>query len=304
MCDRIAKNCQNTRIITFYFYLCILGKWWGPRHKQPVIAMHGWQDNAGTFDRLCPLLPADIPILCIDLPGHGKSSHYPQGMHYFVFWDGITLIRRLARDNSWTNIILMGHSLGGALSFMYSACFPDDVKKIISIDIAGPTVRNYDKTADMTGSCIDKFLHYEHLPESKLPCYDYDDMVDTAFDAYAGSLTRESVEILMKRGMTPVTGSNKNGYHYSRDLRLKVSLLGMFSTEQVLSYARRIKCEMLNIRGDPGMKFENPDLYKQVIETVRDSSSRVEYHEVPGTHHLHLNTPERISEIISDFLET
>lgn len=249
-------------------------------------------------------MPNDIPILCIDLPGHGKSSHYPQGMQYFVFWDGITLIRRLVKDKDWTNIILMGHSLGGALSFMYAACFPNDVKKIISIDIAGPTVRNYDKTAEMTGSCIDKFLHYENLPESKLPCYEYDDMVDTAFDAYAGSLTRESVEILMKRGMTSVSGKNKNGYHYSRDLRLKVSLLGMFSTEQVLSYARQIKCEMLNIRGDPGMKFENPDLYKQVIEVVRETSCRVEYHEVPGTHHLHLNTPERISGIISNFLIT
>lgn len=49
------------------------GKWWGPRTKQPILALHGWQDNAGTFDTLAPLLPHHIPLFCIDLPGHGAS---------------------------------------------------------------------------------------------------------------------------------------------------------------------------------------------------------------------------------------
>lgn len=42
----------------------IAGKWYGDRSQQPVLALHGWQDNAGTFDRLVPLLPHSIPILC------------------------------------------------------------------------------------------------------------------------------------------------------------------------------------------------------------------------------------------------
>lgn len=58
-------------------YVLILAKWWGPRDKQPIIAIHGWQDNAGTFDPLIELLPKELSILCIDLPGHGRSSHIP-----------------------------------------------------------------------------------------------------------------------------------------------------------------------------------------------------------------------------------
>lgn len=66
-------------LFNFIFYLFIhLGKWWGPRDKQPIIAIHGWQDNAGTFDPLIELLPKDLSILCIDLPGHGLSSHIPK----------------------------------------------------------------------------------------------------------------------------------------------------------------------------------------------------------------------------------
>lgn len=61
--------------------LICLGKWWGPRDKQPIIAIHGWQDNAGTFDPLIELLPTNLSILCIDLPGHGRSSHIPKVCH-------------------------------------------------------------------------------------------------------------------------------------------------------------------------------------------------------------------------------
>lgn len=266
--------------------------------------MHGWQDNAGTYDRLCPLLPDDIPILCIDLPGHGKSSHYPIGMQYYVFWDGIALIRRIVKHFGWKKITLMGHSLGGALSFMYAASFPDEVAQFISIDLAGPTVRCHIRTAQTTGSCIDKMLSYEKLPIEKQPCYSYEEMVDLVYDAYNGGIDRKGAEILMRRGMTPISHpTNGHGYHFSRDLRLKVSLLGMFAVEQVVSYAQQIKCHVLNIRAVPGMKFENTELYPRVIETMKQQAI-VEYHEVPGTHHLHLVTPEAISEIITTFLLT
>lgn len=50
----------------------VAGKWYGDRNTQPVLTFHGWQDNAGTYDRLIPLLPKTLSYLCIDLPGHGR----------------------------------------------------------------------------------------------------------------------------------------------------------------------------------------------------------------------------------------
>ncbi|XP_034101624.1 probable serine hydrolase isoform X1 [Drosophila sulfurigaster albostrigata] len=276
----------------------VQGKWWGCRNKQPILALHGWQDNCGTFDRLCPLLPAEYSVLAIDLPGHGNSSHYPQGMQYFIFWDGICLIRRIVRKYNWKNVILLGHSLGGALTFMYAASFPNEVSKLINIDIAGPTVRGVQRMAEGTGKALDKFLDYETLPVSKQPCYSYDEMVKLVLDAYDGSVDEQSVKILMKRGMKP----NHEGYLFARDLRLKVSLLGLFTSEQTLAYARQIRCKVLNIRGVPGMKFEQADFYAEVIDTLKQHAQSVVYVEVPGTHHLHLVTPDRVAPHISQFL--
>ena len=62
-----------------YGYLS--AKVWGSLTQDSikVIAMHGYMDNAGTFDRLIPLLPDNYYIVAFDLPGHGFSSHVPYG---------------------------------------------------------------------------------------------------------------------------------------------------------------------------------------------------------------------------------
>ncbi len=35
----------------------VRGKVWGPDNGRPVLCLHGWADNCGTFNTLIPLLP-------------------------------------------------------------------------------------------------------------------------------------------------------------------------------------------------------------------------------------------------------
>lgn len=79
------------------------------------------------------------------------------------------------------------------------------------------------KTTNITGEYIDKFLKYEALSLDSVPCYEYDEMLDIVHKGYDGSITKESAEILMKRGMGPAYSKGK--YLFSRDPRLKVKYL-------------------------------------------------------------------------------
>lgn len=280
----------------------IAGKWWGSRNTQPAIALHGWQDNAGTFDTLAPLLKKEgISVLCIDLPGHGFSSHYPQGQYYYIFWDGLHFLRRIVQYFKWDKITLIGHSLGGGIAFLYAAVYPNEVKKYISIDIAAPTVREPQKIINLLGDSIDRFLKYEKMTRDRQPCYDYTEMIDIVVDAYKGSVTRKSCEILMKRGMKANTDST---YLFSRDARLKSASLGFMTLDQVLEFASHITCEVLNIRAEPGMPFDKPEYYDAVVDKIKESAKKAEVRLVPGTHHLHLNNPERVAPIIVDFIKS
>jgi len=80
------------------------GKWWGPKELQPIVALHGRQDNAGTFDTLMPLMPSDVSVLCLDMPGHGFSSHYPKSQFYYVYYDGIIFLRKVIKHFKWDKV--------------------------------------------------------------------------------------------------------------------------------------------------------------------------------------------------------
>lgn len=280
----------------------IHGKLWGPEDKQPIIFLHGWQDNAGSFDPLVALFPEDIAVLCIEFPGHGLSSQYPKGQMYYLFWDGLHITRRVVKHFGWKSVSIVGHSLGGAVGFMYAACFPDEIDKLVSLDIVCPRVSKPETLVKNTGPSIDTFLKYEKLSPESQPCYPYDEMVEIALNGYKGSVTKEGIKVLMKRGMTLVEGGDK--YKFCRDIRLKVAGLGMPSLDIVLEMADKIKCRYLNIRAMDGLKLESPEVYPMVLERLKATCSSFAYHEVKGTHHLHLNTPELIAPIIIPFLKS
>lgn len=186
---------------------------------------------------------------------------------------------------------------------MYAASFPDDVERIICIDIASPAVREPAHMVKTTGWAIDKFLDYERLSDDKLPCYDYDEMIDIVCEAYKGSVSRENCRVLMKRGMTPAPAkAGKKGYYFKRDPRLKVAGLAMMSIETALEYATKVKCKVLNIRAIPGQKWDRLDYYLDVVKKLKETAD-VQYHEVEGTHHVQLDAPLNIVHIIEDFLE-
>ena len=46
-----------------------------------LLALHGWLDNAASFEPLAEYF-ADHDLVAIDLPGHGRSSHRADGAWY------------------------------------------------------------------------------------------------------------------------------------------------------------------------------------------------------------------------------
>ncbi len=60
-------------------HLRLAAQAWGDPQLPRLLALHGWLDNAASFDRLAPLLCGHFHIVAIDLPGHGRSGHRPPG---------------------------------------------------------------------------------------------------------------------------------------------------------------------------------------------------------------------------------
>ena len=66
--------------------LALAAEIWGEPGERPILASHGWLDNAGSFALLAPLLP-ECEIVALDLAGHGRSDSRSPDSSYNLWQD-------------------------------------------------------------------------------------------------------------------------------------------------------------------------------------------------------------------------
>jgi pimeloyl-ACP methyl ester carboxylesterase len=240
-----------------------------------------------------------MSILAIDAPGHGLSSHYPAaGMYHFT--QDIVTLRRVNHYFGWKKISILAHSLGSNNAFIYASTFPDDVEKYIGFDMLRPfklSVRHFITTG---GSDIDKFINISKK-KKVITEFTYEQLVELVHKASRGSISKESSKILLARNAYE-TEKGSGLYKLTVDPRLKIWFFHSLPHNVLLEMSSRIKCEMLNIKFKQGMHYEKPEYYKQTVDILKSSAKRMEYHEIDGSHHGHLNTPEKVKELVTKFL--
>lgn len=109
----------------------ILGE---PTDKTPIVFLHGLMGYALNWRRIATAFQGDRQILIYDQRGHGRSFKPDQGYAPEDYADDLGLI---LHEIGWTQIDLVGHSMGGrnALNFAYR--FPKVVRRFVIEDI-GP----------------------------------------------------------------------------------------------------------------------------------------------------------------------
>jgi len=267
----------------------------------PIICTHGYLDNAGSFDHLIPLLmKPNATFFALDFPGHGLSSH-TLGSQYNLFIDGYLGIHRAIRYFEWEKVILLGHSMGSAVSFLFSGIFPEYVDRYIGLDHFHPIPKDaIFQIRQQVDSVFD--LEAQLAKNSPTPSYSYEEIVKKFYDRRKSTIGMEGCRALMKRGSSQLPDGK---YEFRYDIRSTRSPgHGRFSKEQNDFIGRGIKCPVCIIRAENGTKPESEEVFMDYIENTRKVNPRIELHIVPGTHHVHLNEPQVPASIINYFLES
>lgn len=131
----------------------------GPADGQPVIALHGWLDNANSFARLAPRL-AGLRIVALDLAGHGYSAHRPPGAGY-ALWDYAHDVLRVAEQMGWERFALLGHSLGAIVSVVLAGSLPERVTRLALIDGVIPPTGGPEDAAERMGMALQAQLRLD-----------------------------------------------------------------------------------------------------------------------------------------------
>ncbi len=124
----------------------------GPEDGQPVIALHGWLDNANSFARLAPRLTG-LRIVALDLAGHGHSGHRPAGSSYALA-DYVFDVLQVAEQLGWQRFALLGHSLGAIISVLLAGSLPERVTRLALIDGLIPLTGDADSAAERMGAAL------------------------------------------------------------------------------------------------------------------------------------------------------
>jgi pimeloyl-ACP methyl ester carboxylesterase len=268
--------------------ILISGKVWNPDKKQEILALHGWLDNANSFDNLSPYLEK-YKIIAIDFPGHGLSEHYPPGKFYY-FIDYVTIIIEVIEELNLDNVILMGHSMGAAIATFVSASLTDKIKKLVVLDTLGPLTNLPQKSAQKYHQFI---RQYNRSINSKPPIYpDIDSMIDARKSFQM--IKRESVEVLIERSIKKV----EDGYTWNFDPKLKLTSPVRLTESQVADFLKCIKCPVFFIK-----THKNFHISKKNLENRYRCIKNLKILEIEGFHHFHLDCPEKIASAVNKFLE-
>ena len=96
-----------------------------------LLFIHGWNLNSTYWQQAARVFTDRYRVVLIDLPYHGKSKKAGQGMEAeFLVQSIVDVIER----KKLSNVILVGHSMGGDLALMTYFELPRRVIGIIGVD--------------------------------------------------------------------------------------------------------------------------------------------------------------------------
>jgi pyruvate dehydrogenase E2 component (dihydrolipoamide acetyltransferase) len=101
----------------------------------PLLLVHGFGADHRTFTANQPALSAVADVWSLDLPGHGEAP-WAEGVKPTAAAFAEAILRALDAEGI-ERVDLVGHSLGGAVSGVFAANYPDRVRSLVVAAASG-----------------------------------------------------------------------------------------------------------------------------------------------------------------------
>jgi pimeloyl-ACP methyl ester carboxylesterase len=244
----------------------------------PMLCIHGGAGHAHWYDFVAPGFNKDYHVLSVDLRGHGDSE--PVDPPAYSYSDYAADLDKAVVALGLDQFVLMGHSMGGMVSLVYSATYPGRVAKLVIVD----TSMNLppERIALMRGV-------------GEKPLRDYDDKEDmvSRFKLRPGDslATPQIVRYVAERGVKEVGGK----WQYKFD-RLVYATREPYNAIPLWD---KIKIPALLVKGDRSERIS-----QKIYDAVKARAPQVELVEVSSSdHHITLDNPTGFIEKVRPFLQ-
>ncbi|MCA9716069.1 MAG: alpha/beta hydrolase [Myxococcales bacterium] len=272
-------------------HLRLAARVWGRAGERPTLALHGWLDNAASFDGLAPRVPG-LELVALDLPGHGRSDHRPGGVYHFIDYvaDAIAACDALG----WERFSIIGHSLGAGVGALVAGAVPDRVERLVLLEGLGPMTNLEEDAPAVLRHAVEQARARARKTagrERPRPLASVRDAVRARL--MAGEMQVASATTLVERALR----EDDDGLRWRSDPRLRLASRVRLTEGQTLAFLRAIRCPTLLVRAHDGLRFDE-QLARQRVESL----ASLELVRLPGGHHVHLDDPEPVAAAVRSFL--
>lgn len=113
---------------------------------QPLIILHGLLGSSDNWLTQAKLLSSQYKVYTVDQRNHGQSPHSSQ----FDYQSMVDDLLMFIDDNNISDPVLIGHSMGGKTVMNFALEHPDEVSRLIVVDIS-PRAYNLEHYALVEG---------------------------------------------------------------------------------------------------------------------------------------------------------
>ena len=107
---------------------------YGTLGKPPMLCVHGGGANGHWYDFVAHGFNADYHVRAVDLRGHGDSDWDDSNPPNYNYTRHAADIHELTEKLDLHDFVMVGHSMGGMVSAVYTATYPGRVRALIVVD--------------------------------------------------------------------------------------------------------------------------------------------------------------------------
>ncbi len=279
--------------------------WGDPANCSPerpaLVMVHGWMDVAASWQFLVDAMREDRFIVAPDWRGFGHSRVHPDTDCYW-FADYLADLEALLNSAAlpWPDlphIDLLGHSMGGNVVMMYAGTRPARIRRLINLEGFGLPERPAEHAPVQMAKWLDELAAPQELRD-----YDGAPAVAQRLMKNNPRLRADKAEWLSQRWAQP---DEHGRWRILGDPAHKRVNPYLYRVPEVLAFWKRISAPMLSVVGRQtslqqwwGDRYTLAEFHERLKAVPQVRSEWID----DCGHMLHHDQPQRLAELIEDFL--
>jgi pimeloyl-ACP methyl ester carboxylesterase len=268
---------------------------WGETHQPRLFLLHGWMDVSASFQFLVDCLRQNWHVIAPDWRGFGLSAWGREGYWFPDYYADLDVLLNIYQPD--TPVSLVGHSMGGNVACAYAGMRAQRVACLVTLDGLGMARMAHEQSPDRHAQWLDqlrdppRFKPYTSFVEVAARLKRNNSRLDGGkADFLARQWARElpSGEVML-----------------TSDPRHKIVNPYLFRIDEILACWRRITAPVLLVTGkDSSSSGWRKDTPQQLAERKAAFHNLREVNLENCGHMMHHDQPQRLAEIIEDFLRS